>query len=329
MEEKDIMELIDDSPENLEFVEVEKPLRKKTEKPAVKKPSEKPMEKEYFNCLRNERVIVRYLMKDDGLKPGHPLKGGMMDGAVKVYTVPRLSSGTYVNVVTDKEKAFLEEVMGLEDGALSIYRKGDDNYWNNFFVRLQKGDNFLDLRVPDDYIRYKVLLANKDYIAPSLDSLREAPKATYKFVIIREGEELRSAGSDMEITERCYAEYGAIKENVDIMMMVIELLDGGRPVAKNTKKELLQNRINQLIKQDSRAFLKVITDEYLPTKVLIRKGLETGAVSKRGAFYYLRKTNEPMCGNNQEPTLTTAAKWLNLPENREIKDNIEEFVKNI
>ena len=328
-EKKDIMDLIDDSPENLEIIEVPKQERKSRKEPAVKEKKEKVVEKDYNNCLRRERVIVRYLMKEDGLNPKHPLHGGMLDGAVKVYTVPRLSSGTLVNVLTDAEKAFLEEVMGLDDNALSIYRKGDDNYWNNLFVRLQKGDNYLNLWVPDDYIKYKVLLANRDYIAPSMDALHDAPKATYKFVIIHEGEETKAAGSAMEITAKCYYEYGAIKDDTDTMRVIIETIEGGKPVAANTKKEILQNKLNSLIQADSRTFLKVITDEYLPSKVLIKKGLETGAISKRGAYYYIRKTNEPMCSHNQDPTLSVAARWLNLPENREIKDNLEEYVKNI
>lgn len=326
MEEKDIMELLDDSPENLEVVEIPKQ-EKKVEKKVKKQVVREPEDTGYVNCLKNERVRVRYIEKDNGLKRGHPLHGGMLDGAEKWYSVPRLSSGSYVNILTNAEKAFLEHIMGLGEDALSIYKKGEDNYWNNLFVKLSKGDNFLDLSVPDDYIKYKVLLANKDFIAPSIDVLKEAPKATYKFVIVHDGDELKAAGSDMEITAKCYAEYGAIKDDMDTMRVIIETLDS-KPVAKNAKKELLQNNLNNLIKRDAKAFLKVITDEYLPSKVLIKQGIELGAVSKRGAYYYMRKNNEPMCGNNQDPTLSVAARWLNLPENREIKETLEEFVKN-
>jgi len=37
----------------------------------------------------------------------------------------------FVNVLTDKEKEFLEEFMGLEYNALSIYKKGHDNFWDD------------------------------------------------------------------------------------------------------------------------------------------------------------------------------------------------------
>ena len=153
-----------------------------------------------INCLRNERIVVRHIPKRTGLvtNPKHILYGGMAENAIRVFVVPRLSSGMFVNVLTDSEKAFLEDVMGLEYNALSIYKKVD-NYWDDSNensvarVRLTKQDNYLDLSNPEDYIRYKILLANKDYIAPSLKTLEDYPKATYQFVIISENDESNAA----------------------------------------------------------------------------------------------------------------------------------------
>jgi len=102
-------------------------------------------------------------------------------------------------VLTDSEKAFLEDYMGLEYNALSVYRK-DDNYWFNRQVILRKEDNYLNLRVPDDYIKYKILLANKDNIAPNINTLHNQPKATYKFVLIKESEQNRSMVENMTTT---------------------------------------------------------------------------------------------------------------------------------
>lgn len=128
-----------------------------------------------INCLRNERVIIRHINKPSNLvsNPKHVLYGGMAENASRTYTVPRLSSGGFVNVLTNDEKAFLENELQLEFNALSVHRKVD-NFWDDSNdigisrVRLLKQDTILDLSNPEDYIRYKILLANKDYIAPSL-----------------------------------------------------------------------------------------------------------------------------------------------------------------
>lgn len=281
------------------------------------------------SCLRNERIIVRHIPKEGGMitNPKHILFGGMAENAVRTFVVPRLSSGMFVNVLTDNEKAFLEEVMGLEYNALSIYKKVD-NFWDDSNdngiskVRLTKQDNYFNLADPEDYIRYKILLANKDYIAPSLQALQDSPKATYQFVIIAENEEAKTASVNMSTTMKCYKEFGKIENDIDTLKVIVELIDG-RPVSKNVKLEFLQSQINNLIQADSKMFLKVITDPLLSTKVLIKKSIEAGLISNRGNFLYLRKDNSPLCESNEDPTLNVAARYLNAPKHQEVKFYLE------
>lgn len=325
MEETLDLGMIDESPITVKEVEkpknnIETPVERQTQAPNYNKP--------LISCLRNERIIVRHVPKEGGLvtNPKHILYGGMAENAVRYFTVPILeSSGAYKNVLTDDEKAFLEEVMGLEYNALSVYKK-ENNYWSNYQVRLTKQDNFLDLSVPDDYIKYKVLKANSNFIADSLETLQDKPKATYQFVMIREGEEESNESEKLSATMRCYMEYGKIKDDKDTLKCIIELIDG-RPIAANSKIELLQGKINNLIQADSKLFLKIITDPLLSTKVLINKAIEAGIISKRGDQYYLISSNSPLCGNNEDPTLNVAARYLNLPKNQELKLSIEAKIK--
>lgn len=325
MEESIDFGAIDDSPISVHEVSSmggnEPPARIESEKKP--KPS-----RVVESCLRNERVIIRHVPKEGGLvtNPKHILYGGMAESAVRYFTVPILgSSGAYKNVLTDDEKTFLEEIMGLEYNALSIYKK-ENNYWDNYQVRLTKQDNYLDLSVPDDYIKYKVLKANSDFIADSLETLQDKPKVTYQFVMIREGEQESQESEKMSATMKCYMEYGRIKDDRDTLRCIIELIDG-RPVASNSKLEFLQGKINNLIQADSKLFLKIITDPLLSTKVLISKAIEAGVISKRGDQLYLRSDNSPLCDHNEDPTLNVAARYLNLPKNQELKLSIEAKVK--
>lgn len=300
-----------------------------------KKPSkeEKREEDRMYNCLRNVRVIVRHIPKSTGMvtNPKHILYGGMAENAKRVFTVPRLTSGMYVNVLTDAEKEYLEHVMGLEYNALSIYKK-NDNFWDDSnpsgisHVTLRKQDNFLDLSDPEDYIRYKILLANKDYIAPSLDALQSNPKATYQFVIIEEGDEDRMANDHMTNTMRCYKEFGKIEDDVDKLRVVVETIDG-RPTSPNVKLEYLRNKANSLIQADSKMFLKIITDPLLNEKVLLKKCVEAGFVSIRGKFYYLKEDGRPMCLDGEDPTMSMAAKYLSLPRNQELKFRLQDKLR--
>ena len=308
--------------------EKEKVINKNT-KPKVTKESESDV----INCLRNERIIVKHVPKRTGMitNEKHILFGGMAEGAVRVFVVPKLSSGMYVNVLTDSEKSYLEEVMGLEYNALSVYKK-TDNFWDDSNVngiarvRLVKGDNYFNLSDPEDYIRYKILLANKDYIAPSLQALEDSPKATYQFVIISDGEEAKVTKDNMSITMKCYKEFGKIENDAETLKTIIELMDG-RPVSPSAKLEFLQANINSLIQVDAKRFLKTIQDPLLPTKVLIKKAIENKLISNKGNYLYLKSDNSPLCEINEEPTLNVAAKFLSSPKNQDLKFSLEAKLK--
>ena len=304
-------------------------------KEAVKKGKKEDMseEKELINCLRNERIIVRYLPKQSGIvtNPKHVLYGGMAEEATKTYVVPRLSSGMFVNVLTDSEKDYLENIMGFEDNALSIYKK-KDNFWDDSNpdginkVSLKKHDNYFNLADPEDYIRYKILLANKNDICPSIQAYEDMPKATYKFVVIREGDETDMARQNMSITMLCYKEFGKVENDFDTLKTIIETFSG-KPLSMNTKLEFLQAKINEYIQTDSKLLYKIMTDELLPTKVLIKNAINAGIISNRGNYLYLKEGNLPLCNNGEEPTMTFAARYLNLPKNQELKFNIEAKLK--
>lgn len=285
------------------------------------------------SCLRNERVIVRHIPRATSLvtNPKHILYGGMAENAVRTFVVPRLSSGSYVNVLTNDEKKFLEEILGLEVNALSVHKK-ENNFWDDSNdsgiskVRLLKQDNYLNLADPEDYIRYKILLANKDFIAPSYEALENYPKASYQFVITSESDETKRDKMHMNSTMRAYKEFGKIENDIDMLRVIVETIDG-RPTSPNVKLEFLQTKINGIIQSDSKSFLRIATDPMLPTKVLIKKSIEAGNISKRGDFLYLRSDNSPLCEINEDPTLNTAARFLNNPKHQDVKFMLEAKLK--
>ena len=299
----------------------------KEDKEEENKPSE------LINCLKNERVVVRHIPKETGIvhNPKHILYGGMAENATRTYVVPRLSSGMFVNVLTDNEKKYLEHIMGLEYNTLSIYKK-HDNFWDDSNdkginkVRLRKQDNYFNLADPEDYIKYKILLANKDFIAPSLKALQDMPKATYQFVIIEEGEEDRRAQDNMSTTMKCYKEFGKVENDRDVLRLIVETLEG-KPTSSNVKIEFLHNKINTLIQTNSKLFLKVISDPLLKYKVIIKKGIEAGLIANRGNYLYLKSDNTPLCEDGENPTFSVAAKYLASPKRQEVLFSIQAHLK--
>ena len=286
-----------------------------------------------INCLRNEKVIVRFIARAKGMitDPRHILFGGMAAGSKIKFTTPLLRSGQYADVLTKEEKKFLEYKLGLEPNALSVHNR-TNNFWSDANeqgigrIELIKGDNPLDLSQPIDYIKYKILLNNKDQIAPSIQVLQDKPKATYKFVIISESDTAKAANTKVTIKAQAYMEFGKINEDKEKMRVIIETIDG-RPTAANSTVEYLQGKIGELIEANTKMFLQVVKDPFLDNKVLIKKAIEAGLISNRGNYLYLRDGNIPLCEHGQEPTMNIAAKYLSLPKHQDLKFSIEAKLK--
>lgn len=279
------------------------------------------------NPLKNERVHVRFVPKDNGLPKSHVCFGGRVEGAKDIFVVPVLrSTGQYKNVLTNEEKDFLEEALGLDYNALSVYKK-ENNFWDNYQVRIENAKEGIHLKLsdPEDYIKYKVLLANSDIVAPSVQERIDRPKATYRYEMVRENEEDFIETVKMDATMESYKEFGKIEGNLDTMRVLVELLDA-RPYSPNEKAVFLKSRIKANIDADPKKFLAAITDPLLPAKVLVRRGVELGVLSKRGDYYYLKADDSPLCETGETPTLSVAAKYLNLPAHQDVKFILESEV---
>lgn len=295
---------------------------------------EKKTTKGLVSPLRNEIVTVRFIVRKRGIidDKKHVLYGGMHDNSIRTFTTPLLRSGGFVNVLTKDEMAYLEKHMGLEPGALSVHNRGDKNFWSDANpngigkITLSKGDTQLNLADPLDYIRYKILLAHKDKVAPSLKALQDYPKATYEYLIVSDSETSEMETMQVNIKQKAWMEFGKISENPDILKLVIETIEG-RPVSDKVKLEYLQTKVGELVDHNPKMFVTVAQDPLISTKILIKKAISAGILSRRGTFIYLRKDNKPLCGDGQDPTMSVAAAYLDMPQNQELKFSIEAQVK--
>lgn len=299
---------------------------KTTSTPVESTETVEPTEKKSINCLRNEKITVRFIKKQRGTveDPRSPLYGGMAETSTRILAVPIQRSGAYVNVLTNDEKEFLEKYMGLPEDALSVYKK-IDNYWCTSTantvntVRLTKRDTFLDLSNPEDYIRYKILLANKDLICPDLETLENAPRATYMFVLISDKTQAAAEGSKADLKLECYDKFLHYKSDASILRAIAEAFEGHR-IAANTDIAFLKKMVSDAIEADSKRCHKIMTDPYLEYKALIKTAVDKHLIADRRGFYYLLENNQPLCESNDKrgSTLQAAAEYLGDVKNQEV-----------
>jgi len=230
--------------------------------------------------------------------------------------VPRSQkTGAYIDPLTPEERTFFESSasgLALSKDDLSIHNK-KSNYWSTFRVKLDKNVLNLNLSDPMDYLRWKVLLANKDTIAPS--AAEKTAKGTYKFAIVEQGheneEKVKAASSKAE----AYKTFGAMMSSSEKMRNFLSVYltqtPSGKSIPPNASTDFLTAEIEKVIESDLSGYLKVARDKDFSSKVLIYNALRARALEREGLTF---KTPE---GTVIGDTLESVIVYMNDPRNNE------------
>tara|TARA_R110000796_G_scaffold215461_3_gene331446 strand:+ start:701 stop:1672 length:972 start_codon:yes stop_codon:yes gene_type:complete len=273
--------------------------------------------------LRNERVIVKYIKKESAYikDPKHVGYGGLFIGSSIAIPAPTLNNLKMKNILSKTEKAGLEHLLGRD---LSIY--GD--FWKDEFKRgamfpiyLGKDDTELDLSDPTQYILYKVLLES-NIVASSMNEIRN--KATYRFVIVSEGEELQRDKEAVGNKVLAFEKYVEYKNNSAVLRYILRNL--GKYTSRGQKISFLQVEAAKLIEVDANLFVAVTNDPLISMKVLLEEGVEFGVVIQKEGKYYT--TDDQPISSGDTPSLEVAAGYLDNALGQDMRLTLQAKIKN-
>lgn len=279
-----------------------------------------------FNPLKKETVIVRYLSNGKFPDRKHVFHGGLADKGVISYCVPSLENGTLKNPLTNQEKAFFEDILGLEKNALSVYNK-NNNFWSTAningigSVELKKQDNYFDLSNPTDWLKVRILEMHPGEIAKSYKDVSRS----HRFVIVHDANEAEMKKNKQFYTKESWKLLGKLEGNRYALKYIIEKIEA-RPISSTTKLDVLSTKCGDLIESNAVMFYNIVTDKLFDTKVLMSRCVEMGLITRRNNYYY-SKEGEPLCGPNQESVEEVAAQYLNMPKNQDLLFLLQEKVK--
>lgn len=333
MKEGEILGVVTEEFTSTQLIDETETIKEQTTKPKTKKTKKefeelKEPTNEIVNCLTNKRVIVKFIPKKTGkiTSTDHVLYGGLADDAKVKLVVPTLSNGTFVNVLTKNEMLCIAKALNMDVSELSVY----SDYWDCSntsgvnSVTLSKQDTVLDLSNAVDYIKYKILLANKTRVAASYAELKAHPKETYKFVLVEEGETDKTTSQKMANTKKAYKILEKIGDDKDKLRTILEIANNV-VIDYKSDLEFLNSQIFTLISKDPMSFLRIVEEDLFEAKVLLKKAQARGVIFHKGGYYYT-KDGRPLCNAGQMPTFGIAASYISLPANQDIKFDIEEKV---
>ena len=274
--------------------------------------------------LTDKIITVKYINKEsDYIKdPKHVGYGGLFVGSFVTIPVPTLDNKKMKNILTKEEKEGLDFLLDLD---LSIYGK----FWKDaykkggmFPIFLSKDDVQLDLSDPMQYITWKVLCVSP-VVANSLDQVRD--KATYRFVMVSEGDELKKDKDALGNKVLAFENYVKYKGEKQVLRHILRNL--GKYTSRNQKLDFLQVETAKLIEVDPNLFVAVTSDPLLRMKVLLDEAVESGVITLRDKQY--RTIEGKPISDGQTPALEVAAEYLGSALGQEMRLTIEAKIKNV
>jgi hypothetical protein len=271
---------------------------------------------EFFE-LPEKKVEVRYIKRQKGLirDKNHVAYGGLLDGSTITLPAVMQKNGQFANVLTKAEKEFLENILALPENNLSVYKK--DGFWSDFKIRLTKEGKNLDLSNPLDYIAYKSLLGYKDLIAPNLASIEpDRDKASYRFVLVEEGEEVRKKIAVRDTMKEAYKLLGKVEDDKRTIMDYF--LIKGQRVPETIKLDALKAKIGDEVENNTKEFVAILSDTHFMSKVLLIRNVQNKVVFFSKDAYFNEKM-EPICKKGERAVLDNAVAFIEDPLNQEYR----------
>lgn len=278
--------------------------------------------------LPNKRIKVVPVMRAHGIIQDPKHEAFFLFGnSTRRYCVAKEGS-RLIDPLTAEEKAFFEDKtvsgMAFDPGDLSPYAKHikfaakngrPRSYWDTREAKidLTKNGKVLDLSNPKDYLEYKILLTNKDEIAPNAKEMFR--KKTYWYALVEEDYEVQETNTKGQKLKQAYKLLGKMEDSREDMYQFLVLY--GKKPAQTAKPDYLEGEINKIITDDVDGFLKIAADKNLKEKILINKAVLAGAIKKQSNRYYLA-SGDPMNLPGEINNIDGAVEYLQSPLNNDI-----------
>jgi len=244
--------------------------------------------------IRSGRVKVEPIKRSSDWLPAESDSAFMNTGAKIEYVTPRLQrSGQLIDPLGDltvEQKDLIAKELGYKSADdLNVNKKEKENFWINRTVFIDKNGKFLELSNIGDFISYKILEVNTDYIAPSYQDRYE--KGTYKFALVFDDEKAKIGNLKIDTKKSAYILFGKIDGSAQKMedFLWIYYLTDKEKVSKrppnNPGIDYLRGEIGRIIEEKTGVFLSLMSDEFFEDKVLIQKSINNGLIHRDGQMF--------------------------------------------
>lgn len=277
---------------------------------------------EKFTGLPDRKIQVTPIIRDGAWVDKTKANSFLFGDSVKSYCAKQDKYGNIMCPLTKSEREFFEDLLGLDLNP----RLKTDNFWSSIKnnVTLRGEITTLDLSNPEDYIRYKILLQQKDAIAPS--GKQKYDKGTYKFSLEEIGFDEKRKSKAFKIRKEGFRivdklDSKGLEAKKDFLSVVFDLAKVNRSVPLGASSDWIDGELDKMLQTNVSSIIEAENHPSFNEIVLLKKAFKARAITKEGSAL-LTKDGELMGKSRNEAII-----WLKDPENQTKVLIIESIVK--
>jgi len=244
------------------------------------------------SCLINKIVVVRLVSENHAMHIPEGKSGYLKhDGTYTTYDTPLTSSNTLANVLNDDEREFLESKLDSSrpKGWMSPYIQSNLNVWkgkHKHKVELSNEPLELHLSNPIDFIKYKILLTNKNDIASSFETRLDKK---YLYYLEDKEDADKNKVEFISIKIKAHEVFSELSKSHDKIINALMVIYRGsesnvpNDMTENTAKTTLFNYVEGNPKQ----FIATLEDEEFKLKYILYRAIRRGVIYRNKHEYNL------------------------------------------
>lgn len=250
-----------------------------------------------YNTLVQKKIKIKPVIREGGFHAKGNDGHFMFTGTTAKFCVPLAYNGVLVDPLEGMEPeaiAQLATALAMKPEDFNV-NKVEKNFWKHEYdglqgttykhgieVKVDKNEKTLDLSKPLDFLEYRVLLANKETIAPSLAEQKN--KGSYRFVLVDEDEEVISRVKSSDKRKEATKAQLRLEESETRLKNFLRVY--GRSVPATAKKDWLIAEVDKVVEENMDGFLTIVQDPDYENRLFILDAVQAKAIVKTGADEY-------------------------------------------
>jgi len=259
------------------------------------------------SCLRNETIVIRPVEENPAMHIPKGKNGHIrFEGSFTTYDAPMAKHGKGVMpVLTADEQEYLESILDSSRGKGWLSSYAENSAWTGRSrYKIELGLDEVELRLfdPVEFIQYKILLSNRNDIAPSYESRQDR-----QYMFYMESKESLDKGKLEKVTYKIeagqvFAEIAKSNDKLIDTMLVVFRGDYSK-VPKGMTANSAKVTLYNYIERDPQGFLDIVRGSEFDVKVQFYKARRRGYIQRNGYDYNLGMGDGRLIGKNMAEVL--------------------------